>query len=84
MTFPTDGNPQPPSGDAIWDHLRANVEGEAVSPTDLNLAEATDSTKIRKYYKLNGLKWLDDIRDAEAKKKEMEMLVIGAMSLRGV
>lgn len=70
--------------DQIWEHLKINVEGEAVSITDEQISIATDVPKVRKYYKLNGLKWLDDIQDEKVKQKEMESLVIGAMALRGV
>ena len=52
--------------------------------TDENLASAADLPKIRKYYKLNGLNWLDGIKDDAVRQKEMETLVIGAMALRGL
>lgn len=55
-----------------------------MSITDEQISTATDLPKVRKYYKLNGLKWLDDIQDEKVKKREMESLVIGAMALRGV
>ncbi|KAM0233259.1 hypothetical protein ACHAPO_007338 [Fusarium lateritium] len=83
VTFPGEGA-EPLSQDQIWEHLKTNVEGEAVSITDEQISTATDVPKVRKYYKLNGLKWLDDIQDEKVKQKEMESLVIGAMALRGV
>ncbi|CEI68211.1 EKC/KEOPS complex subunit [Fusarium venenatum] len=83
VTFPGE-SAEPLSQDQIWDHLKTNVEGEAVSITDEQISTATDVPKVRKYYKLNGLKWLDDIQDEKVKQKEMESLVIGAMALRGV
>lgn len=52
--------------------------------TDQNLAHLTDMAKVSKYYKLNGLNWLDGIKDERAKHKEMEMLILGGMALRGV
>ena len=84
VTFPTEAEPQPASPDDIWKHLEENVEGEAAKLTDDTLAGVTDLSKIRKYYKLNGLKWVEDIKDDKVKKKEIEMLVLGAMALRGV
>jgi EKC/KEOPS complex subunit CGI121/TPRKB len=39
---------------------------------------------VSKYYKLNGLNWLDGIEDHAAKHKEMEALILGGMALRGV
>lgn len=64
--------------------MKTNVEGEAVPVTDENIAAATDLAKVRKYYKLNGLNWLDGIKDDGEKRKETELLVLGAMALRGV
>lgn len=71
------------SADAIQAHLAANVTGQQQSATDDNLAPATDLTKVKKYYKLNGLPWLDALEESE-KRKEMETLVLGAMALRGL
>ena len=73
-----------PTGASISEHLSKNVEGEQLSVTDENLAAATDMSKVSKYYKLNGLKWLDEIKDQAARHKELEMLVLGSMALRGV
>ncbi|KAK6700973.1 hypothetical protein SNK04_010907 [Fusarium graminearum] len=84
VTFPGEDGAEPLTQDQIWEHLKTNVEGEAVSITDEQISIATDVPKVRKYYKLNGLKWLDDIQDEKVKQKEMESLVIGAMALRGV
>lgn len=84
VTFPKETEAQPRSSKDIWNHLEQNVEGEAQSLTDENLTAVTDLSKLRKYYKLNGLKWLDDIKDATVKRKETEMLVLGGMALRGV
>lgn len=50
--------------------------------SDDNIAKFTDITKVRKYYKLNGLNWLDALDEAP-KRKEAEVLVLGAMALRG-
>ncbi|CAM1504869.1 Fc.00g024600.m01.CDS01 [Cosmosporella sp. VM-42] len=84
ITFPTEANPTPTSSTQIWDHLTTHVDGEATQVTDVSISAATDLPKVRKYYKLNGLRWLDDIKDDVARRKEMEMLVLGGMALRGV
>ncbi|KAF4498440.1 CGI121 like protein [Fusarium agapanthi] len=84
VTFPGEDGAEPLTHGQIWEHLKSNVEGEAVSITDDQISTTTDVPKVRKYYKLNGLKWLDDIKDEKVKQKEMESLVIGAMALRGV
>ncbi|KAF5546504.1 hypothetical protein FMEXI_5526 [Fusarium mexicanum] len=84
VTFPGEDGAEPLTHDLIWEHLKSNVEGEAVSITDDQISTTTDVPKVRKYYKLNGLKWLDDIKDEKVKQKEIESLVIGAMALRGV
>ncbi|KAM0427981.1 hypothetical protein ACHAQK_011861 [Fusarium lateritium] len=84
VTFPGEDGAEPLTHDQVWEHLKSNVEGEAVSITDDQISTTTDVPKVRKYYKLNGLKWLDDIKDEKVKKQEMESLVIGAMALRGV
>lgn len=43
-----------------------------------------DWGRVRKYYKLNGVGWLDGIKDPAAKNREMDTLVMGGMALRGV
>ncbi|KAI5459103.1 kinase binding protein CGI-121-domain-containing protein [Mariannaea sp. PMI_226] len=83
VTFPANNAP-PIQPDQIWEHLKANVEGEALDPTNETIATATDLPKVRKYYKLNGLKWLDDIKDDKIKNREMETLILNGMALRGV
>lgn len=52
--------------------------------TDEALVEITDLQKVRKYYKLNGLPWLDSLKDEKAKRKELEGLILGGMALRGI
>ncbi|KAH7001090.1 protein CGI121 [Ilyonectria destructans] len=84
ITFPAEDGTPPLNSEQIWEHLKANVEGEALDLTDDNISAVTDLAKVRKYYKLNGLKWLDDIKDEKLKQKETEMLVMGGMALRGV
>lgn len=84
ITFPKQDGTPVPTHDQIWEHLRTNVQGEPLLFTDENIATTADVAKIRKYYKLNGLKWLDDIKDDKVQKKEMESLVVSAIALRGV
>lgn len=84
IVFPTDSNPVPASADAISKHLTDNVEGDAVPATDDTIETITDVRAVRKSYKLNGLAWLDGIKDELAKRKEIERLVLGGMALRGV
>ncbi|KAH7231949.1 hypothetical protein NW759_013261 [Fusarium solani] len=84
VTFPADNGAKPLTHDQVWEHLKANVEGEASPVTDEQIATTSDVAKVRKYYKLNGLKWLDEIKDDNVRQREMESLVISAMALRGV
>ncbi|PNP54651.1 hypothetical protein THARTR1_05208 [Trichoderma harzianum] len=84
IVFPTDSNPLPASVDAISQHLTDNIEGDAVPATDDTIETITDVRAVRKSYKLNGLAWLDSIKDELVKRKEIERLVLGGMALRGV
>ncbi|KAI0466687.1 kinase binding protein CGI-121-domain-containing protein [Xylaria cf. heliscus] len=68
----------------VEEHLRSHVQGKPVPFTDETLSELTDWGRIRKYYKLNGMSWLDGIKDQSAKNREIDMLVMGGMALRGV
>lgn len=69
----------------IWAHLSQNVQGTAVPLSDAAaLAKCTDLAKVRKYYKLNGVPSLAGNDDTPAKRQEAEVLVLGAMSLRGL
>ena len=68
----------------MWQHLKDNVQGEVSALTDEALVEISDLSKIRKYYKLNGLNWLDSVKDETAKRKELESLILGGMALRGI
>jgi EKC/KEOPS complex subunit CGI121/TPRKB len=51
--------------------------------TDAELADLTDWPKVRKYYKLNGVPTLDGKDDA-GRIKEMGLLALGGMALRGL
>ncbi|KAJ4419596.1 hypothetical protein N0V82_004899 [Gnomoniopsis sp. IMI 355080] len=83
ILFPTDERPQPPNAQDIWEHLSANVKGTAVPFTDEEIATSTDWDKIKKYYKLK-IPVLASIKDEQTKLRESEMLILGAMALRGV
>ncbi|KAL6880740.1 CGI-121 domain-containing protein [Trichoderma novae-zelandiae] len=84
VTFPSDTTPEPPSAESISQHLRDNVEGDAVPATDEAIQTITDVRTVRKSYKLNGLAWLDAIKDELVKRQEIERLIVGGMALRGV
>jgi EKC/KEOPS complex subunit CGI121/TPRKB len=73
-----------PAGENIDQHLKTHVEGESFLVTDENIAPSTDMAKVSKYYKLNGLAWLDSIKEEGLKRQEMEALILGSMALRGV
>ncbi|RDA91355.1 hypothetical protein CP533_0038 [Ophiocordyceps camponoti-saundersi (nom. inval.)] len=83
VTFPTDACPEPPSSQVIWHHLSANVDGDAVSPTNDNLQSVTHMAKVRKNYKIKSLSRLPD-GDDHAHHSELEALVLGSMALRGL
>lgn len=74
----------PQSAQDIEKHLTNHVQGKPAPFTDETLSELTDWSRVRKYYKLNGVGWLDEIKDKVAKNREMDMLVMGAMAVRGV
>jgi EKC/KEOPS complex subunit CGI121/TPRKB len=73
-----------PTSESIASHLSANVEGEQLAATDENITPITDLSKVYKYYKLNGLNWLDKIDNPAARHRELEMLVLGSMALKGI
>ncbi|KAI0444394.1 kinase binding protein CGI-121-domain-containing protein [Xylaria telfairii] len=81
----SDEDTKPPlTSQDVEGHLRTHVQGRPVPFTDETLSEITDWGRVRKYYKLNGMGWLEGIKDQATKKKEMGMLVMGGMALRGV
>ncbi|KAI0839249.1 hypothetical protein F5Y06DRAFT_266350 [Hypoxylon sp. FL0890] len=70
---------------AVEQHLLANVKGVPIPFTDETLQSSlTDWPKVRKYYKLNNVGWLDGVKDETVKRKEMEMLALGSMALRSL
>lgn len=53
--------------------------------SDDEIAQTTDWPKVQKYYKLNGAPALgNNAKDEQARRDESEMLILGAMALRGV
>ncbi|OTB01324.1 hypothetical protein M426DRAFT_323593 [Hypoxylon sp. CI-4A] len=70
----------------VSQHLAANVRGTPTPLTDAVLqSELTDWPKVRKYYKLNSLSWVDGgVKDEAARRREMEGLVLGGMALRSL
>ncbi|KAH9894697.1 protein CGI121 [Xylariomycetidae sp. FL2044] len=70
--------------DVVKAHLSTHVRGSLCPFTDATIASFTDWPKVRKYYKLNGVGWIDGIKDEPRKKREWEMLVLGGMALRGL
>ena len=71
----------------IEQHLAQNVQGTPVPLTDDAVAACTDVGKVKKYYKLNGVASLAGSPKDQAtpeKRREAEVLVLGAMALRGL
>ncbi|KAM0486346.1 hypothetical protein ACHAPX_001052 [Trichoderma viride] len=84
ITFPSDSTPVSKSVDAIYQHLKDNVEGDIVPPTDESISSIADVKTVRKNYKLNGLAWLDAVKDEVVQREEIEKLVLSGMALRGL
>jgi EKC/KEOPS complex subunit CGI121/TPRKB len=72
------------SAEDISAHLTTHVEGESIPVTDEGIAAMTDWPKVRKCYKLNGLPWLDKLKDGKEKTAQSEMLILSAMALKGL
>jgi len=83
VVFPTESRPELPSAQEVSAHLAQVVQGTPAPLTDAELADLTDWPKVRKYYKLNGAPVLDG-KDEAGKVKEMELLALGGMALRGL
>ena len=72
-------------------HLMAAVEGTAVAFSDAVLNEMTDMARVKKIYKFNpqsramGKKEMDqfDAVGEEVERKELEVIALGLMALRG-
>ncbi|KAI0474153.1 kinase binding protein CGI-121-domain-containing protein [Xylariaceae sp. FL0804] len=76
------------AADEIERHLQSHVRGRPCPFSDAALARCTDWPRVRRYYKLNGIGWLDGMAagkdDDAARTREMETLILGSMALRGL
>ena len=82
----------PASTEAIQSHLTQSVEGEQIEFSDAELQSMTDVARIKKIYKLNNSAGVNgqakgnavngDVRAGD-ENKELEMLILGSMALRG-
>ncbi|KAG5935693.1 hypothetical protein E4U60_003005 [Claviceps pazoutovae] len=79
----SDSSPSLPR-ESIQTHLSAHIKGNAIEATDANIALANDPPRIRRYYKLNGLGWLDVIEDDKTKRQALETLIVSSIALRGL
>lgn len=61
--------------------MTTHVQGDAVPPTDAEIAQLTDWARVRKLYKLGALNTAPFGRKEKA---DLEMSVLGAMALRGL
>ncbi|KAI0006600.1 CGI121 protein [Xylariaceae sp. FL0662B] len=84
LISPSSAEPSALSPQDVSSHLLSEVQGELAPFTDVTLSQLTDWAKVRKYYKLNGAPALDGIKDSALKDRETELLVLGAMALRGL
>lgn len=82
------------SASSIQTHLSAAIQGEQVPFSDASFAQMTDLNRLRKLYKLNsgagsgggGKKGGRNVKGIEKEvedRKELEVLCLGCMALRG-
>ncbi|KAI0203672.1 kinase binding protein CGI-121-domain-containing protein [Astrocystis sublimbata] len=83
-TTTTTTDKTPLTAQDVESHLATHVQGTPAPFTDETLSAFTDWGRVRKYYKLNGVPWVDGIKDQDVKNRELDMLVRGGMALRGV
>lgn len=73
--------------DSINDHLSKVIEGESEKFSDDALESITDWKRIHKLYSVMKKQQLQDLENKEGLKKaertEIELLIIGAMALKG-
>ncbi|OAA55272.1 cgi121 protein [Niveomyces insectorum RCEF 264] len=86
ILYPVADDDSQAAADDVWAHLRDNVQGTAVPLSDATIEACTDMAKVKKYFKLNGVPSLTgrDVDGATVVRKETELLVLGAMALRGL
>jgi EKC/KEOPS complex subunit CGI121/TPRKB len=77
--------PSSPFNDvAIQAHLSKVVEGEQIEFSDAVLETITDLSRVRKIYKLHNTGKVTSQSDGGAgERRELEMLILGSMALRG-
>ena len=85
MVFKVSTPSQPTTANAVQHHLTRSVEGTQVEFSDEVLAEMTDLARVRKYYMLNAIGGNvgKDNAPSKEERKELEVLVLGSMALRG-
>ncbi|KAI9731572.1 MAG: hypothetical protein M1834_004692 [Cirrosporium novae-zelandiae] len=81
--------------ESVQTHLNTSIKGMSIEFTDANLFDIVDVTKIKKIYKLNSPapkkqkgstttnNQLKSVDSEQHERKEIEMVVIGSMALRG-
>ena len=80
------------SAEAVQSHLTQSVEGEQIDFSDAELQNMTDVARVKKIYKLNNSASVNGQAKGNAvngggragdETKELEMLIIGSIALRG-
>jgi len=77
------------TAEIIQAHLSANFEGEQVEFSDEVLGSMTDLARVKKIYKLNsggekgGKAVVNGTGKEDAERRELEVLILGSMALRG-
>ena len=87
VVFPPPGSPPDtprPTADDIWVHLSEHVRGTPVALSDDEIAPCTAWSKIAKYYKLSGAAAMKDMADPAERAREMGVIALGGMALRGL
>ena len=67
----------------IEEHLNTHVEGKQIDFEEESLAKLADIPRIKKAYKLQPTQPLKQSDNQKDDLKEMEVLVLGMMALRG-
>jgi len=81
---------------SISEHLSSSIQGTPIPFEDAEIAKYTDLARVKKIYKLNSVPGLgggggkkmndvvNEVGNEEREKRELEILILGAMALRGV
>lgn len=70
----------------VQQHLRTAIEGTAVEFSDAALSKMTDMARVKKTYKINPQAQAVGKKagsNEETEKRELEVIVLGSMALRG-